>query len=201
MEKPDKLKNLIKGMLSMFKFRSNYFKLLMKFNGVRYGRNVDLFGMPVIYRFRDAAIEIGDNCRINSSFLSNLAGLYQRTIIVARGSGKIIIGKNTGISGATIYARKSISIGDNTLIGANTKIFDNDFHPADPVERLADDGTQIAAKAVVIGTNVFIGCNCIILKGTEIGDNSVVGAGSVVGGQFPANVIIAGNPAGIVRQL
>jgi acetyltransferase-like isoleucine patch superfamily enzyme len=184
----------------MFRFRSNYFKLFMKLNKVKYGRNINLYGIPVIYRFTNAAIEIGDNCRINSSFLSNLIGLQQRTIIIARGSGKINIGKNVGISGATIYAWESISIGNNTLIGANSKIFDNDFHPVDPKARLTDDGTQVLKKAVNIGENVFVGCNCIILKGTQIGCNSVVGAGSIVSGQFPPNVVIAGNPARIVKQ-
>jgi len=55
---------------------------------------------------------------------------------------------------------------------------------------------------IVIGRNVWIGNNAIILKGTEIGDNSVIGAGAVVtGGKLPSNVVIAGNPARILKEL
>ena len=56
-------------------------------------------------------------------------------------------------------------------------------------------------KPVFIGKNVFIGCNCLILKGTQIGDNTTIGAGSVVSGTIPANCIVAGNPARIIKYL
>ena len=95
-------------------------------------------------------------------------------IIVARGTGKIVIGDRVGMSGSTIYARESITIGDDTLIGANCKIIDNDFHPIDPAERLSGSLDHLKTKPVVIGKNVFIGCNSIILKGTVLGDNCVV---------------------------
>lgn len=185
----------------MFKFKSNFFKLFMKINGVKYGRNVSLYGIPVIYRFGNSEIEIGDHTDIKSSFLSSLLGFYQRTIIVAKNNAKIKIGEYAGIAASTIYAMKEITIGPHTMIGPNTKIFDTDFHPVDPEARLKADDSRVSIKPVVIGSNVFIGCNCIILKGTRIGDNSVIGAGSVVSGQFPDNVLIAGNPAVIIRQI
>ena len=95
----------------------------------------------VIFNKGGAKLVIGDNCVIKSSFLSNLVGLYSRTIIVTRTSeAEIYIGNNVGISGATIYARKGISIGDNTNIGGNVKILDNDFHPIEIEARNADMG-------------------------------------------------------------
>lgn len=181
-------------------FKSNYFKVFMKLNKVSYGKKVNLFGIPVIFKKKGSVLQIGDNCSIKSSFLSNLIGLYQRTIIITRTEeAKIEIGNNVGISGATIYARKGISIGDNTLIGGNTKILDNDFHPIEIEARNRNDNDKIKSKEVVIGKDCFIGCNALILKGTKIGDGSVVGAGSVVSGEFPNGVIIAGNPARIIR--
>ena len=172
----------------------------MKLNKVDFGRNLNLFGVPVIFKKNGSVLKIGDNCSIKSSFLSNLIGLSQRTIIVTRTKEAIIeIGNNVGISGATIYARKGIFIGDNTLIGANVKILDNDFHPIEAEARNSDDKDMIRAKKVVIGNDCFIGCNALILKGSKIGDGSVVGAGSVVSGAFPGNVIIGGNPARIIR--
>ena len=181
---------------------SNWFKLIMKVNKVKYGKNVILNGIPLIFNKGGAMLTIGSNCVIKSSFLSNLVGLYSRTIIVTRTpEARIKIGNNVGISGATIYARKGISIGDNTMIGGNVKILDNDFHPIEVEARLADDKQKIASKEIVIGKNCFIGCNAIILKGTVLGDNCVVGAGAVVSGKFDADCVIAGNPARVIKQL
>ena len=183
-------------------FKSNYFKLVMKLNKVKFGKNLNLYGIPVIFKKKGSQLTIGENCSIKSSFLSNLIGLNHRTIIVTRTEeAKIKIGNNVGISGATIYARKGIIIGDNTLIGGNAKILDNDFHPIEIEARNIDDKSMIRSKEVIIGENCFIGCNSIILKGTQIGNGSVVGAGSVVSGIFPKNVVIAGNPAKVIKVL
>ncbi|ACS99086.1 acyltransferase [Paenibacillus sp. JDR-2] len=181
---------------------SNWFKILMKVTKVRYGKKLLLKGIPVIFNKSGAELIIGDNVTINSSFLSNLVGLYQRTIIVTRtADARIRIGSNVGISGATIYARKSIQIGNNTLIGGNTKIIDNDFHPVDPNVRSITPNDHIGVRPIEIGQNVFIGCNCLILKGAKIGDNAVIGAGSVVSGEIPANCVAAGNPVKVIRYL
>ena len=87
------------------------------------------------------------------------------------------------------------------MIGANCKIFDNDFHSLDSEERRKDIYDNLVTKPVIIGKNVFVGCNSIILKGTRIGDNCVVGAGSVVSGTFASGCVIAGNPARVVRKV
>lgn len=191
---------------------SNWFKLFMKLNKVQYGKNLLLKGVPFIYNKSGALIQIGEGCTVKSSFLSNLVGLYSKTIIVTRAAGaEIKIGNKVGISGATIYARKGISIGDNTCIGGNVKILDNDFHPIEVEKRnellsgkAPESGERaewIGTKPITIGKNCFIGCNAIILKGTELGDGCVVGAGAVVSGKFPANSVIVGNPAKVIRTL
>ena len=184
----------------MLKFNCLFPRLFLKLNKVSYGKKLRLIGWPFIFRFPKATLTIGNETKINSNFWSNLLGLYQRTIIIARGTGEIKIGNNVGISGATIYAHEKIEIGDDCLIGANVKIIDNDFHPIDPVARKNND-PQIPHKPVIIGNNVFIGMNSIILKGTVIGDNCVIGAGSVVHGKFEDNCIIAGNPARVIKSL
>lgn len=186
---------------SMFKFKSHLPKLLLKVNKVTYGKGLRLTGWPFIFRFSGSKITIGEDCKINSSFFSNLLGLYQRTILIARDGGQIRIGDHVGISGTTIYSRARVTIGNHSLIGANCKIMDNDMHSLDVEERNNDIFSNLVCKNVTIGDNVFVGCNSIILKGTEIGDNCVVGAGSVVSGKFPANVVIAGNPAKVIREV
>lgn len=188
---------------------SNWFKAVMRATKVKYGKNLLLKGVPIIFNKGGAELTIGDSCVIKSSFLSNLVGLYSRTIIVTRRPGAYIrIGNNVGISGATIYARKGITIGDNTAIGGNVKILDNDFHPIDWETRnkyLLDpkggDADVVPAKEIVIGKNCFIGCNSIILKGTVLGDGCVVGAGTVVAGKFEAGSVIVGNPARVIKKL
>jgi len=184
----------------MARFSSQLPKLWLKVNKVHYEKGLRLGGWPFIFRFPQAELTMGKNCTINSSFLSNLIGLYQRTIIVARGQGKIHIGDRVGISGTTIYARELVEIGDNTIIGANCKIFDNDFHSLDVEERNADIYDNLVTRPVYIGKNVFIGCNTIILKGTVLGDNCIVGAGSVVHGRFEDGCVIAGNPARVIKR-
>ena len=188
---------------------SNWYKVLMRIFNVKFGKKLLLKGIPIIFNNHKATLVIGENCTIKSSFLSNLIGLYNRTIIVTRTPEAIIkIGNNVGISGATIYARRYIEIGDNTCIGGNSKILDNDFHPIEWQKRntlLLDEhggeSNDIPCKPIIIGKNCFIGCNSIILKGTTLGEGCVVGAGAVVSGEFENNSVIVGNPAKKIRTL
>lgn len=188
---------------------SNWFKLIMKVTKVEFGKNLLLKGVPIIFNKKGASLKIGKNVIIKSSFLSNLVGLYSRTIIVTRSSeAKIVIGDNVGISGATIYARKGIYIGENTCIGGNCKILDNDFHPIEVelrnkllLDENGGDSELIPSKEIRIGKNCFLGCNSIILKGTVLGDGCVVGAGAVVSGKFGDNCVIVGNPGRVIKLL
>jgi maltose O-acetyltransferase len=91
-----------------------------------------------------------------------------------------------------------IRIGRDGLFGAHVEIFDSDFHELHPARRKG--GTPKIAP-VEIGDNVFVGMGARILKGTTIGSDSVIGAGSVVTGSIPAGVIAAGNPARVIREL
>ena len=187
---------------------SNWFKIVMKMTKIEYGKNLILKGIPVIFNAKGATLKIGQNVMIKSSFLSNLVGLYSRTIIITRTSkAQIIIGNHVGISGATIYARKGIYIGDYTAVGGNCKILDNDFHPINMEERLSllqnihgGNSDLIPSREIHIGKNCFLGCNSIILKGTILGEGCVVGAGSVVSGKFDDHCILAGNPAKVIKK-
>ena len=176
--------------------------LMLKIQHIKCGSNCKFFGLPIIVCHK-AQIKMGNRIRVASSALSNLLGLYQRTIIVARNGALIELGDHVCMSGTTIYSYLHIKIGNDVLIGANTKIIDNDMHPVDPEYRLknCDDKLHTPMKEIVIGNNVFIGCNCLILKGVHIGDNSVIGAGSVVTHDIPADCIAAGNPARIVKKV
>lgn len=185
----------------MFHISNLLYKPLLKIQKIKYGKYLSLYGLPLIVKDKTAEIQIGQNCHIRSSFFSNLIGLSQRTIIVAREDGIIKIGRDVGISGATIYARKGITIGDQCIIGGNVKILDNDFHPIDPQIRLETPCKGYGMRPICIGKNVFIGCNSIILKGVVIGDGAVIGAGSVVSKDVASHTLVAGNPAVFIKRL
>ena len=107
---------------------------------------------------------------------------------------RVMINNNLAI----ICEGSQISIGDDCLIGPSCIIVDSDFHHLDP--KLRRTGTP-RMEPVMLGCNVFVGANVTILRGTSIGDNSVVGAGAVVSGSYPPNVVIGGNPARVLKSL
>lgn len=104
------------------------------------------------------------------------------------------------MTGGSICSAERVTIGNHVVIGANTVISDTDFHPLDPeMRRLGDTGTKTAP--IEIEDDVFIGMNCLILKGVTIGRGSVVGAGSVVTRDVAAYTVVGGNPARVVRTI
>lgn len=169
---------------------------------IKYRKRIYFRGFGVICSMKDSKIQfIGSGIKIFSHQFSNMIGVSQRCIIVARNGGHVIINEGVGMSGCTIYSTISITIGRNTNIGSGCKIIDNDFHPLPYSERYPKEKKEcIKKRPIVIGEGCFIGTNSIILKGTILGKNVVVGAGSVVSGTFPDNVIIAGNPAKIIKE-
>jgi len=89
-----------------------------------------------------------------------------------------------------------IEIGNNVAISAGTEFI---THDGSVVLFKNEMEGQVFGK-IIIGNDVFFGINCLILYNTKIGDNCVVGAGSVVRGQFPDNSVIVGNPARVVMK-
>lgn len=131
----------------------------------------------------------GENARVN------------QPIYVDYGSN-ISLGANSLINmNCTLLDTGKIEIGDNTLLAPDVKIY-TAIHPINPKERFMEEGKICTStKPVKIGNNVWIGGNCTILPGIEIGDNSVIGAGSVVTKSIPKNAVAYGNPCCVVRYL
>lgn len=182
--------NMIKRYLGLY---YKYLIVKWKYRGI-----ISFRGFTIYYTFPESTITIGEGTIINSSPMSNFVGLFQRMVIVARYGGKITIGEGCQISGSTIYAMKEITIGKNVFIGGNCKIIDNDFHSLPSSKRIPQKPEDIKKRPITIGDDCFIGTNSIILKGTTLGRNCVVGAGSVVHGSWPDNSVIAGNPAKVI---
>ena len=110
----------------------------------------------------------------------------------------IFIGENFFANfNLTVLDEAEVRIGDNAFIGPNVSIY-TACHPLDAETR----NTAVEwAEPVTIGNNVWIGGSATILPGVTVGDNVVIGAGSVVTKDVPSNVVVAGNPARIIKKL
>ena len=167
---------------------------------VKTGNDVVIKG--AIFITGHGAISLDDGVHINSCRASNPIGGDTKTVVNTFTNGQVHIGANSGISNSALVARERIDIGKNVKIGGGTQIFDNDFHSLDFSTRTsAQDDQNIGCAPVIIKDGAFIGARCIILKGVEIGEHSIVGAGSVVTKNIPDNEIWGGNPAKFIRKL
>jgi len=118
------------------------------------------------------------------------AGLKMRdgAKLRVRKGAQCSIGKNFSMgSGDVINCQKSICIGDDVILSPNVQIYDHDHDYACVGGIRA--GKYITAP-VEIGSNVWIGANCVILRGTKIGDNCVIGANSVIKGELAPNSVV-----------
>lgn len=176
-------------------------RVVLWINGVEFDRSVLVSGR--IFIRNEGKIHIGVGTRINSASWTNPIGGNDRTYLQIMRGGVLSIGDNSGISNTAITVAESVNIGRNVFIGAGCKIYDTDFHPIEAEFRFGDtaDITRTKTKRIIIGDGAFIGGHSIILKGTHIGENAVIGAGSVVAGNIPANEIWAGNPARFIKKI
>lgn len=130
--------------------------------------------------------EIGENCYIEPPLHSNFGG------------GHVHFGNNVYANfNLTLVDDTHIYVGDNTMLAPNVVIA-SASHPILP--RLRQKGYQYNLP-VHIGKNCWLGAGVIVLPGVTIGDNTVVGAGSVVTKDLPANVVAVGNPCKVMREI
>lgn len=166
-----------------------YAYLYLLLNRVRIQFPFKFYGLPRIQRHRGSQIIIGRSFENRNWASVNFISSHQRTVLATNSSrAKIIIGNNVGISGSNLVAATEISIGDSTIIGSNCIIIDTDFHPIAAKNR-RHSKTGVRSKSIKIGKNVFVGTRSIILPGVTVGNNSVIGAGSVVRKSVPINTI------------
>ncbi|XP_075268649.1 galactoside O-acetyltransferase-like [Opisthocomus hoazin] len=128
----------------------------------------------------------GENCFITAPFHTVWGGKH-----IHFGNGVYCNFGCTFIDDTYIY------VGDKTMFGPNVTIA-TAGHPIEP--KLREDGYQYNAP-VKIGRNCWIGANCTILPGVNIGDNVVIGAGSLVNKDIPSNVVAFGNPCKVYREV
>lgn len=162
-----------------------------------YGCNIKgwvrFIGKPLIVRYPNSQIVLGSRCTFNSHSYTNYRGINHKCILNTGSEGaSIIIGCNCGFSGVSIVADDLVLIGNHVTVGANTIIGDRDDH---------SDIYNSTPKPVQIDDNVWIGMNCIVLKGVHIGRGAIIGAGSVVTKDIPSNTIAAGVPCKVIKKI
>lgn len=161
-------------------------------NSITFGKGSFIDAIPIIVRGNNCVIEIQDGVKILNR--------HNMCDILCEGNNvHIVIGKNTTIQSAHINAQEDnseIVIGENCMFSEDIIIRTSDSHSILDNET----GKRInTAKSVYIGNHVWIAARTCILKGVSIGDNSIVGVGSIVTRNVPNNVIVAGNPATIKK--
>jgi acetyltransferase-like isoleucine patch superfamily enzyme len=166
------------------RLRNFYYRLLgVKLDGYIWMQNIE-----IPHNTRD--IEIGSFCSLDRGVILLSAG-------EPLSHPRIYIGSHTYINRNTFLdATLSISIGEHCAIGPSCYITDHD-HGSDltfsPLEQ------PMVSKPTKIGDRVWIGANVTILKGVTIGNDAIVGAGSVVTKDVPAKSIAVGNPAKVIK--
>ena len=179
--------------LLKYNFISIIERMFYRLKGVRLGNGIRFYGFCRLYRKEGSTITIGNRVQFVSSSYVNHIGLNRKcSISTEEPDSELIIGDGCGFSSTNIIAFKSIRIGNNVRVGANTVIMDSDFHLDDPRIK--------PASPIVIDDNVWIGANVVVLKGVHIGENSVIGMNSVVTKDIPANCIAAGNPCKVLQK-
>lgn len=177
-------------------------------NNLMVGSELQILGQaPILKVPKNGKVIIGDSVVLNSDFINSNTSLTTRVKFVTGTNGTIRIGNNCDLNGTCMVAYDEIEIGDNCQFASSSIISDTDFHPIDINARIAQmqglsfSHSLVSKKKIKIGNNVWIGWGAIILKGVHIGNNSIVAAGAVVVRDVPENVIVAGNPALIVKNI
>ncbi len=165
-------------------------------NNVRIGSNVHFYQQTIFNG--QGEVFIGSEAKFGYHLAPHFHGFHE--LIQARtNTAKIFIGEFTHFSNdISIVAFEQITIGSYCLIGDRVTMMDCDAHETSPATRRKSEGKK---SPITIGNNVWIGSMVTILKGVQIGDNSVIQANSLVTKHIPANCIAGGNPAIVIKSL
>jgi acetyltransferase-like isoleucine patch superfamily enzyme len=153
------------------------------------GPQVHTLGLDGTAPYLDVAgkIELGEHVTFR--------GITRQTLISVGANAVLKIGADSYINqGANFAVTCGVTLGRRCVVAEDVSFFDTNYHEV-------DQGAGVFSSPIVIGENVWIGHGAIILPGTRIGDHSVIGAGAVVRGEFPARSLVVGVPARRVRDI
>ncbi|MBN1618723.1 acyltransferase [Candidatus Dojkabacteria bacterium] len=157
-------------------------------NRVKFGKN--FICNYNLYIKGPGKVIFGDNVNAWTNFEPNRFQTFSSNAVIK-------IGLNTRLNGVWCQSRSSINVGNDCIVGSAI-IIDTDFHSLG-IDRKTN--TNIPSEDIVIKDNVWIAGQSAILKGVNIGENSVVGFRAVVAKDVPKNSVVAGNPANVVKMI
>lgn len=168
-----------------------------------FANDPELVADRMFARSQRQIINQAESAELRSQLLKETFGrtgkkIYMEPVINFDYGYNIFVGENFYANfNCTFLDVSTIEIGDNCMFAPNVQLY-TATHPLHPVKR--NSGLEYA-KPIKIGNNVWLGGGVIVTPGVTLGDNVVVGAGSVVTKSFPDNVVIAGNPARIIKTV
>lgn len=158
-------------------------------------------GYPMLDIHDGAKVNIQGRLYTVNTYEASTLGVNRKCKLSVYPNAELNFLGNVGMSNTVVVATKSITIGSNVMIGGGTTIVDSDFHSLDPGDWFTPrDAQNMNSAPVVIGDNVFIGMDVLILKGVTIGEGAIVAARSVVSKSIPAGEVWGGNPAKFIRK-
>lgn len=158
-------------------------------------------GSFILRVHRNAKLQLGDDCRFNSGYQHNFVGGEQKMAIQMLPGSILNIGNRVAISNSTIVCGVSITLEDGVFIGGGCHIYDTDFHSLKAGERIDKINEEIRAIPIRLKRYSFIGAHSTILRGVEVGERSIVAAGSIVVKSIPDHELWGGAPAKFLRKL
>lgn len=166
---------------------------IMGKRNVKLGRSVSIGPYTVLDGYGSNGVELGPGSRLGASCV------VTTTSHVSRYGKGFSLGARSGMGDfCHIGASGGVRVGDDVLCGSFVSFHSQEHVYGDPTVTIAAQGTT--QRGIEVGDNVWIGAKATILDGTTIGSGSVVAAGAVVKGSFPANSVLAGVPARRVRD-
>ena len=167
----------------------------LKAQCARHGRNVHT-GVFVHWVSGSGDIVLGDDVLLDGKSDIMFGALFPER-------PRLEIGDRTYVNHRCAFVvSRRITIGADVYVASNVRFLDSPGHPLDPVARRAKaPPPPEAVRPITVHDNVWIGMDVVVLPGVTIGENSVVGAGSVVTRDVPPNVVVAGNPARTIKSL
>ena len=176
--------------LLLYALKSIFYRV----RGLQVGTGCIISGNPEFRRCKGSEIVLGDSVVLHSKHKYNTLIRLPVSISTVEPGAKIELHDHCGLSGCKIVCANSVSIGEYTIVGPDTVIYDCKEHEYSP--KIGWLGRkQRTGKPSIIGKRCYIGMRCIILKGVSIGDDCVISAGTIITKDVPAGHIARGNPA------
>lgn len=162
--------------------------------GVKVGSSCIISGYPSFLRCKGSEIVLGDHVVLHSKRKYNTLIRQPMAISTIEPGARVELQSHCGLSGCQIVCACQVTIGEYTIVGPDTVIYDCKEHEYSPETGWLGRKQRIG-KAISIGKRCYIGMRCIILKGVTIGDDCVISAGTIITKDVPAGHLAQGNPA------